>query len=75
MVVRFAIEPDALIDGSYSSSRDMKDVHKRLIRLWEQYGILVDPGEGPNSITSKFDNQALRNVRRMWQEAWKTKSR
>ena len=75
MVVRFAIEPDALIDGSYSSPRDMKDVHKRLIRLWEQYGILVDPGKGPNSITSKFDNQALRNVRRMWQEAWKTKSR
>ena len=35
MVVKFAIEPDALIDGSYDSPRDMIGQHKRLIRLWE----------------------------------------
>ena len=73
MVVKFAIEPDALIDGSYDSPRDMIGQHKRLIRLWEQYGILVDPSEGPDSITSKFDNEELRKVRTVWQEAWKAK--
>ena len=75
MVVRFAIEPDALIDVSYSSPRDMIGHHKRLIKLWEQYGLLVDPGEGPDSITSIFGSQVFRTVRTMWQEAWKTKHR
>ena len=75
MVVRFAIEPDALADVSYSSPRDMIGHHKRLIKLWEQYGLLVDPGEGPDSITSRFGNQAIQAVRMLWQEAWKAKSR
>ena len=75
MVVRFAIEPDALVDVSYNSPRDMRRHHKRLIKLWEQYGLLVDPSEGPDSITSRFSrrSEAFRSVRAMWQEAWKTK--
>ena len=75
MVVRFAIEPDALIEGPYDSPRDMKDHHKRFIRLWEQYGLLVDPGRGPDSITDKFKSEPFRKVREMWQEAWKAKHR
>ena len=75
MVVRFAIEPDALADVSYSSPREMVGHHKRLIKLWEQYGLLVDPGEGPGSITSRFGNQGIQAVRMLWQEAWKTKNR
>ena len=75
MVVRFAIEPDALVDVSYSSPRDMTGHHKRLIKLWEEYGLLVDPGEGPDSITSRFGSQTIQAVRTLWKEAWKTKSR
>ena len=75
MVVRFAIEPDALLEDSYYSPRDMKNHHKRLIRLWEQYGLLLDPGKGPDSVTSIFDSHAFRRVRAIWQEAWKTKNR
>ena len=75
MVVKFAIEPDALTDSSYNSLRDMRDVHKRLIRLWEKFGLLVDPGVGPSSIRSKFDSIEFSGVRKMWQDAWKTKQR
>ena len=75
MVIRFAIEPEALIEHTYISQRDLRAQHKRLIGLWEQYGVLIDPVEGPDSITSKFDNQAFRKVRELWREAWKMKQR
>ena len=73
MVIKFAIEPDALVDVSYDSVRAVRRHHKQFIKLWEQFGLLVDPGEGPDSITSLFDSAAFRKVRTMWQEAWKTK--
>ena len=75
MVVKFAIEPAALVESSEMSSRDMMDLHRRLIRLWELYGILMDPGKGPNSITSQFDNDAARKVRNLWRAAWTAKRR
>ena len=75
MVVKFAIEPAAPVDCSEMSSRDMMDLHRRLIRLWEQYGILVDPGKGPDSVTSHFDHNAVRKVRNLWRTAWTAKRR
>ena len=43
--------------------------------MWEQYGTLVDPGKGRNSVISKLDSDALRPVRMLWREAWKARSR
>ena len=53
----------------------MKDQHKRQIRLWENYGTLVDPGKGRDSITSVFDHDTFRKVRALWQDAWKARQR
>ena len=75
MVIKFAIEPNALIDCSGMSHREIKNLHRRIIRLWEQYGVLVDPGAGPNSLTSQFEHDVVRGVRDLWQNAWKTRRR
>ena len=75
MVVRFAIEPDAMIESSDDASQAMKAQHKRLIALWEEYGTLVDAGKGRNSVLSILESDALRPVRTLWREAWKAKSR
>ena len=75
MVVRFAIEPDAMVESSGDGSQAMKAQHKRLIALWEQYGTLVDVGRGRNSVISILESDALRPVRTLWREAWKAKSR
>ena len=71
MVVRFAIEPDALLENSVNDPRALKAQHKRLIELWERYGILVDPGEGIHSITDKFSHERLQAVRDVWLTAWR----
>ena len=71
MVVRFAVEPAAMIESSQDSPQAMKAQHRRLIALWEHYGILVDSGRGHNSLYETLDNDVLRPVRALWQEAWK----
>ena len=75
MVVKLAIDPEALLDYADLSPRAMKNQHKRLIMLWEKHGVLVDPGRGADSITSKFDDEKLRKVRTIWTDAWKAKGR
>ena len=75
MVVRFAIEPDAMVESAGDGSQGMKAQHKRLIALWERYGTLVDAGRGHNSVMNILEIDALRPVRTLWREAWKAKSR
>ena len=75
MVVKFAIEPDAMAESSGDPSRTMIAQHKRLIALWERYGTLVDPGKGRNSVISIIESDALWPVRTLWREAWKARSR
>ena len=75
MAITFAIEPMALGEFIGASPRDLISLHKRLIRVWAEYGILVDPGKGSSSIANTFAQEALMPVRKMWQDAWKAKDR
>ena len=75
MLVRFAIEPAAMVQPSGQSPRDMRVAHKRLIRLWEDFGVLIDPGKGPDSISSKFEETAALPVSQIWRDAWKARER
>lgn len=75
MVIKFAIEPEALQEKLGTSTRDLISFHRTMIQLWESYGILVDPGQGPNSLVDKFGAESLRPVRELWIEAWKAKER
>ena len=75
MVIKFAIEPAAFPEKLGTSSRDLISFHKTLIHLWETYGILVDPGNGPNSIASELGSESLKPVRQLWLEAWKARAR
>ena len=75
MLVNFAIEPAAMVHPSGQSSRDMQVAHKRLIKIWQDFGVLIDPGQGPDSISSTFDEPMLRPVRQIWRDAWKARER
>lgn len=75
MAITFAIEPAALTEPLGASPRDLVSFHKRLIRVWAQNGILVDPGKGASSISQMFAQDALMPVRKIWQDAWKAEGR
>lgn len=75
MLIRFAIEPASLIPQGGRASREAQALHKQFIRLWEQFGLLVDPGTGPQSICSKFDDVSLGPLGRIWRDAWKASRR
>lgn len=75
MLIRFAIEPAAIVQSGHVSPRETQVLHKRLIKLWEQFGLLIDPGKGQGSISSKFDDPTLRPVSRIWRDAWKARQR
>jgi len=67
MAITFAIEPGALTEHLGEDSRDLVSFHKRIIRVWAQYGILIDPGKGPSSIVQMFMQEALMPVRKIWE--------
>ena len=75
MVIKFAIEPAALSEKLGTSTRDLIAFHKSLIQTWESYGVLVDPGKGPDSIAIEFASESLKPVRQLWTEAWKARER
>ena len=75
MLIKFGIEPEALVPPGGGTSRETQALHKRFIRSWEQFGLLVDPGKGPQSISSRLDDVSLGPVGRIWRDAWKARKR
>ena len=77
MLIRFAIEPDAFIDSASkyqnaNSRRNNKVQHISLIRWWERHGVLIDPGNGENSVASIFSDDRLdASICDLWKQAWK----
>lgn len=74
MLVRFAVDSDALASVGRATPWEMYTIHQRLIRYWQQFGILVFPGD---QISDSSFMQAVRqlpdNCRKLYETALKNR--